>query len=179
MLSMADGWFDACAIFTWQIALFVSLGRSISAYGGAMALAGLVGAAFGLLIGRHVDAGHGRRAVLVAAAAGTAVALLRAASFGSPWLAVAANALGVVADSLMLPVFASATYNLAKGSPCTLRFFIVTQGGWDLGCAVACLSVAALSAAGVSLAAAILLALPALAAAALLTRRYYARGGAA
>ena len=97
---------------------FVSLGESFSAYGGAMALAALVGAACGLLLGRHIDAGHGRRAVVIAYAVATAVVLLRAASFGSPWLAVAANALGALVLSLMLPTAATATYNLAKASPC-------------------------------------------------------------
>ena len=84
----ADGWFDACFIFVWQIALFVSLGESIPAYGGAMALAGLVGAVCGLLLGRHIDAGHGRRAVIIASVMATILVLLRAASLGSPWLAV-------------------------------------------------------------------------------------------
>ena len=63
ILIAADGWFDAYFILVWQIALFVSLGESIAAYGGAMALAGLAGAVCGLLLGRHIDAGHGRRAV--------------------------------------------------------------------------------------------------------------------
>jgi hypothetical protein len=45
------------------MALFVSLHESIPAYGGAMALAGLVGAACGLVLGRYIDTGHGRRVV--------------------------------------------------------------------------------------------------------------------
>ena len=39
MLSLTDGWFDAWFLPVWQVALFLSLGESISAYGGAMALA--------------------------------------------------------------------------------------------------------------------------------------------
>ena len=77
-------WFDVGFIFVWQIALFISLGESIAAYGGAMALAGLAGAAGRLVLGRHVDAGFGRRAVFIAYAVGAAVVLLRATSIGSP-----------------------------------------------------------------------------------------------
>jgi MFS transporter, DHA1 family, inner membrane transport protein len=174
VLSAIDGWFDAWFILVWQIALFVSLRENFSAYGGAMALAALVGAVCGLLLGRHIDAGHGRRAVLIAYTVATVVVLARAASFGSPWLAVAANALGPFVLSLMLPTAATATYNLAKASPCPMRFHIVTEAGWDVGCFTACLVGAALAASGVALSIAILLALPALALATLLLRRYYA-----
>lgn len=178
ILSAADGWFDACFLFVWQIALFVSLGRSVSAYGGAMALAGLVGAACGLLLGRHIDAGHGRRAVVIAYTVMATVVLLRAASFGSPWLAVAANAFGALLGSLMLPA-GTAISNLAKASPCPLRFHIATEAGWDAGCFTACLVAVALFASGIPLSMAILLALPALAVAAWLLRRCYARDATA
>jgi MFS transporter, DHA1 family, inner membrane transport protein len=173
MLYATDGWFDACFFFVWQIALFVSLGQDFSAYGGAMALAGLVGAASALLLGRHIGAGHGRRAVAIAYSLAGAVVLLRAASLGSPWLAVAANALGAPLMSIMLPVLGAATYNLAKASPCPLRFGIAAEAGWDLGCICACLIGAGLAAAGVSLTIVMLVALPALAVAALLLRGYY------
>ena len=79
--------------FVWPIALFVSLHESIPAYGGAMALAGLVGAACGLVLGRYIDTGHGRRVVVIAYGVATLVVILRAASVGSPWLAVTANAI--------------------------------------------------------------------------------------
>ncbi len=175
VLAIADGWFGAFYMLVWQIALFVSLGRSLTAYGGAMALAALAGAVCGLLLGRHVDAGHGRRAVLIAVSVATSVVVLRAASFGLPWLAVSANALGALVGSLMLPAFASVSYNLAKAAPCPMRFHLVTEAGWDLGCSSACLLGAALSAAGVPLPVAILLALPALCVSTPLLRRYYAQ----
>jgi len=168
-----DGWFDACFIFVWQIALFVSLGESIPAYGGAMALAGVVAAVCSLLLGRHIDAGHGRRAVIIAFVPATVLVLLRAASLGSPWLAVIANALGALLWPLLIPTLGTATYNMAKSSPCPLRFQMATEGGWDVGCFTACLIAAALSASGVSSALGILLALPGLAAATLLLWRYY------
>ena len=175
MLLVIDGWFDACFFFVWQIALFVSLGENIPAYGGAMALAGLAGAVAGLVIGRRVDAGHGRRAVAIAYAAAAAVVSLRAASLGHPWLAVAANALGAAVMPLLIPALATPTYNMAKASPCSLRFQMATEGGWDVGCFAGCLVAAGLSATGFSLSVAILTALPVLAAGALLLRRYYGR----
>ena len=176
MLYATDGWFDACFIFIWQIALFVALGENVSAYGGAMALAALVGAAFGLLLGRHIDAGHGRRAVTIAYSLAAILVLLRAGSLEAPWLAVTANALGGLLWPLMLPTLVAATYNLAKASPCPLRFSIVAEAGWDLGCVGACLVAAALAAAGAPLSIAILMALPAVAIAAHLLRRYFANG---
>ncbi len=175
LLLATDGWFDASFIFIWQIALFVSLGEDIAAYGGAMALAGLAGAAGGLVLGRHVDLGHGRRAAAIAYAAAVGVTVLRAGSLGSPWLAVAANALGALVMPLIIPPLATATYNMAKASPCPFRFQMATEGGWDIGCFAACLTGAALVAGDASLAVPILLGLPATAAGALLLWRYYGR----
>ena len=44
---IADGWTTAGGVVVWQIALFISLGESYAAFGGAMALAGVVGAVGG------------------------------------------------------------------------------------------------------------------------------------
>ncbi len=178
ILYATDAWFDAWFVFVWQVALFLSLGESIAAYGGAMALAALVGAGGGLLLGRHVDLGHARRAVTIAYGAAAAVVAVRAASFGLPWLAVAANALGAFVLPLLLPVLGSATYTIAKASPCPLRFQIAAEAGWDLGCIAGCLTAAGLAATGVPLAPATLLALPALALAAALLRRHFASAAA-
>ncbi len=175
LILAVDGWFDACFFFVWQIALFLALGESIPAYGGAMALAGLAGAACALVLGRHVDAGHGRRVVAIAYSVATGLVVLRAASLGSPWLAVTANALGALLMPLLLPALATATYNLAKASPCPFRFQMATEAGWDIGCATACLLAAAISALGVSLSVSVLLALPAIATGAFLLRRQYPR----
>lgn len=161
VLIALDGWFDTAWIFAWQIALFLSLGRSVAAYGGAMALAGLVGGAFALLVGRNVDLGGGRRAVVIGYGAAAAVVILRAASLGVPWLAVAANAAGAFALPLMIPPLVTATHNRAKAGPCPFRFMIATEGAWDLGCFAACLTSAALLAGGAPLWAPVLLGLPA------------------
>jgi DHA1 family inner membrane transport protein len=178
ILTTADGWFDAWYIIVWQIALFVSLSESLSAYGGAMALAALVGAGCGLLVGRHIDAGGGRRAVVIAYSTAALFVLLRASSTGSPWLAVTANALGALLWPLLSPTLGTPLYNISKASPCPLRFTIVTEAGWDVGGCSACLLAAGLAAAGVPLSTSILLALPALLITALLLRSYFANGGA-
>ena len=175
----SEGWFDAFFLFTWQIALFISLRNDIAAYGGALALAAVAGAVFGLLLGRHVDAGGGRQVVSIASAALAAVVLLRASSGGSPWLAVAATALGAPAMSLMSPAIGGAVYNLAKASPCPLRFHMATEPSWDLGCIAGCLLAAGLAAAGAPLIPTILFALPGLAVGAWTLRAIYARQAAA
>jgi hypothetical protein len=128
---------------------------------------------FGLLLGRHIDRGHGRRAVIIAATAATLAVLFRAASLGSPELAVIANALGAILWPLLIPPLGTATYNLAKISPCPFRFHMATEGGWDVGCFGACLLAALLVHWGASLSTAVLLALPAAGAVTLILWGYY------
>jgi DHA1 family inner membrane transport protein len=172
-LFLLDGWLGAGLYFAWQVALFVSLGRSLLAFGGAMALAALVAAVLGLFFGRHIDRGHGRRAAVVAYGLAAGLIVVRALAIGSPWLAVAANAAGAFVIALVVPAMLTVAYNLAKGSPCPLRFHIAADGGWDIGCASALLITAGLVGMGVSLAAGVLLALPACAATTWLLWRYY------
>jgi MFS transporter, DHA1 family, inner membrane transport protein len=174
ILSASDGWFDACFIFVWQIALFFSLSQNYSAYGGAMALAGLVGAVFGMMLGRHIDVGHGVRAVYLCYSVLVGVVLLRSVSVDLPWLAVIANAPSALLGPLLLPA-STAFYNLAKASPCPMRFHMATEGGWDLGCIAASVLAAGLIAGGVSLPLVMLLALLPLGLVTLLLRRYYER----
>ena len=159
LLQASDGWFGAGFYYVWQIALFLTLGQHFAAYGGAMALAGLVGAGASLAVGRFVDLGHGRASVFVAYGACALVVALKAVSLHSPALAVAANALATLAALLLEPVMMTPVYNLAKASPCPLRFHMATEGGWDIGCGAACLAAAALTWAGAPLSASILLAL--------------------
>jgi len=56
-----------------------------------------------------------------------------------------------------------------------LRFHIVTEGAWDIGCGGACLMAAGFAQAGLPLSTGILLAVPAAGAAAALLCRYYDR----
>src|SRR5262249_24609921 len=133
VLFVADGWIAAGFVFVWQIALFVSLGESFVAYGGALALAALVGAISGLLLGRHIDAGHGRKAVWYAFGTVVGIIVLRAFAIDNVALAIVANALGALGVCLYVPTLMTAVYNQSKRSPCTLRFQVATEGGWDIG----------------------------------------------
>ncbi len=173
-LFLADGWIAAGYFFVWQIALFLSLGESYVAFGGALALAALVGAVAGLFLGRLIDAGHGQRAVSFAIGALVITTVLRAFAPGHALLAIVANALGALVVCLYIPTLMTAVYNQAKRSPCTLRFHVATEGSWDVGGAAGCLLAALLAAAGVLLSAAILLPLVGAAALFVLLRRYYA-----
>ena len=67
----------------------------------------------------------------------------------------------------------TAVYNQAKVSPCALRFHLATEGGWDAGGAVGCLSAAAMLQAGAPMSWAILISLVGVAGAAMLLGRYY------
>jgi len=84
LLFAADGWLVSGYGLVWQIALFSSLHDSILAYGGALALAALVGAVASLTLGRHIDAGHGGRAVWYAAGTVTLIAGLRRSPPATP-----------------------------------------------------------------------------------------------
>jgi MFS transporter, DHA1 family, inner membrane transport protein len=177
LMFAADGWIAAGFYFVWQIALFLALGESFTAYGGAMALAALAGAASGLLLGRFIDAGHGGRAVWLAAGSLVVVIALRAASGGDPVLAVVANAAGALVPALYTPTMMTAVYNRAKGSPCALRFHIAAEGGWDAGAASGCMAAATLLWAGAPISFGILMSLLGTAAIFTLLRRYYGEVG--
>jgi DHA1 family inner membrane transport protein len=172
-LFLADGWIAAGYFFVWQIALFLSLGQSYVAFGGALALAALVGAVSGLLLGRLIDAGHGQQAVSYAVGVLVFTTVLRAAAPGHALLAVIANALGALVVCLHIPTIMTAVYNQAKRSLCTLRFHFAAEGSWDVGAATGCLLAALLSALGVPISAALLLPLPGAAALFILLRNYY------
>jgi len=180
LLFAADGWLATGYWLVWSIALFLALGESFSAFGGAMALSAIVGAVGGLALGRLIDTGHGGRAASIAFAAITFTIALRAASYGNAPLAVAANACGALVGCLYVPALGTAIYNQAKRSSCALRFHIAAEGGWDLGGATASLISAALLWSGAPLGVCILLSLIGAFAAFALLRRYYAaaRAGA-
>jgi hypothetical protein len=172
-LMACDGVFAGGYHYVWQVALFLALGSSFTAYGGAMALAALVGTVFSLWIGKHIDAGKGRSAIVIAFVIAAGVLLLRGVSLGSPWLAVAANALGALVVAVWIPALMAPIYNLAKASPCPLRFSVATEGGWDIGCGVSCLVGAAIIWGGATYAAPILIGMAGVVmATALLWRRY-------
>jgi hypothetical protein len=177
LLFAADGWMIAGNWLVWSIALFIALGESFSAFGGAMALSAVVGAISGLVLGRLIDTGHGIRVATIALAVLVGTILLRAASYGNAPLAVIANACGALVGCIYVPALGTAIYNQAKRSPCALRFHIAAEGGWDLGGATASLVSAALLWFGAPLGVCILLSLIGAFAAFALLRRYYAGAG--
>ena len=179
MLFVADGWIAIGFYLAWQIALFLSLGESFTAFGGALALAAFVGAIGGLILGKNIDAGHGGRAVWLTFACLAAVTVLRAASTGMVALAITANALGALVVCLYVPTLMTAVYNQAKLSPCTLRFHVATEGGWDIGGASGCIVAALLSSAGAPLPVEILLSLAGMTLSLILLRRHYRAGNRA
>lgn len=168
-----DGWLCALWIILWQGVLFLVVDSSYAAYGGAMALAGVVGAVYGLFLGGSIDAGRGRRAVVIAFSVFAAIIVSRAASLPWPWIAVIANAASAMVMPLYAPVLGGATYNLARAAPCPLRFNLTLEAAWDIGCAAGLLSAAGLLTLGVAEGLVVLTALPALGLAALLLWRYY------
>ncbi len=176
LLFVADGWIASGFVFVWQIALFVSLGESVLAYGGALAFAALVGAVGSMTLGRHIDAGYGNRAVWYAFGTLTIIVVLRAMATGDPTLAVLANALGAFGVCLYIPTLMTPVYTLAKRSPCTLRFHVATEGGWDVGGAMGLLAAALATGIGMPLSVGILQSLAGVAAISILLRRYYANG---
>jgi MFS family permease len=168
------GWFTGAFILVWWFALFIALDKSYASFGGAMTLAAIAGAAGGLLLGKGIDAGHGARAVVFVFAGMAAAIVLRGTSLDTPAVAVAANVFGVFAMCFYVPTLMTAVYNLAKASPCPLRFHMMTEAGWDIGCFSVCVIAAGLASAGVSLGVVVLFALPAVAAMGFMLRRHYA-----
>jgi MFS transporter, DHA1 family, inner membrane transport protein len=148
VILFADGLRSGSFHFTWLIALFLTLGSSFAAYGGAMALTGLAGALGALVLGRAIDLGSGLVAVRIGFAALTVAAVARVIGWPVPALAIGANVAVALAWPLYATAFNSRVYTLARQSPCTLRFHIVAEGGWDMGTALSCLIAAALLQAG-------------------------------
>jgi hypothetical protein len=179
LMFATDGWITSSSGYVWQVALFLTLGESFTAFGGAVALAGLVGAISGLVLGNIIDTGRGTRAVWLTYGSLGALILLRAVSVDVVALAVFANALGALISCLYVPTLMTAVYNQAKRSPCPLRFHVATEGGWDIGGASGCVTAATLSVLGAPLSTIILLALAGVALGHFLLQRYYAAIGIA
>jgi MFS transporter, DHA1 family, inner membrane transport protein len=159
LLFATDGFVTCISAFTWDIISFVSFGERYDVFGGVLALASLAGGLAGLPFGRFIDAGHGTHAVWINAVVFAVLLLLKAACVGSaPAIALAtvvANLLG----GLYLPVLMTAIYNDGKVAPCTLRFHVMAEAGWDVGGTIACVCAATAWAAGIRPAAILLFAL--------------------
>ena len=138
LIMFTDGLRSAGIHFVWVIALFLALGSSYVSFGGALALAGLTGAIMGLFVGKWIDIGKGTRALRIGYGFMGLSAIAKAFGFHLPWSAVAANAMTTAAWPSYATALGSQVYNLARKSPCALRFHVVAEGGWDLGMAVGC-----------------------------------------
>lgn len=171
---IGDGLSTGGYVIAWQIALFVSLGQDYMAYGGALAVAALVGAVGGLVLGRMIDAGNGSRALTVSIGLTVVVVLMRASVQEYPALAITANALGALVTCLYMPTMMTAVYNRAKRSPCVMRFHIAAEGGWDIGMALGLCLGALIVWLGYSLSYVILTALIGVAIVFVALRQYYA-----
>jgi hypothetical protein len=174
MLFVGDGWASAGYFVVWQIVLFLALGRDVMAYGGAVAVAALVGAVGGLFLGKLIDAGRGTRAVWLSTMPAIVVVVLRAGVQQHPVLAVTANALGALVSCLYVPTLMTAVYNQAKRSPCVMRFHIAAEGGWDIGVSSGLGIAALLVWQGSAAAPTVLVSLVGIAITFVLLRRYYA-----
>lgn len=174
LLFIADGWIMAGYVFVWQIVLFTSLNEDFLAYGGALALAAIIGGIGSLTLGRHIDAGHGSRAVVYAFGTFALIIVLRAVATGNATVAVLANALGALGACLYVPTLMTAVYTQAKRAPCPLRFHVATEGGWDIGGASGLFCAALAIHLGLPIWTGILLSLLGVAAMVVLLQRYYA-----
>ncbi len=135
----ADGIRSGCFHFTWLIALFITLKSNYASYGGALARAGVVGAVMGLFVGKSIDLGNGKRALLIGVSVLAVAVLCRAFGYDAIWSAIVANAIAAVVWPVYETAFTSRMYNLSRQSPCPLRYHITAEGGWDNGTATGCL----------------------------------------
>ncbi len=138
MILFTDGIRSASTHFVWLIVLFLTLGSSYVAFGGALALAGLTGAFMGLFVGKWIDLGKGVHAARIGYGAMILSSLVKCFGFHIPWSAVTANALYSAAWPSYATALNSQVYNLARRSPCALRFHVVAEGGWDMGMTFGC-----------------------------------------
>lgn len=145
LLFVGDGFIGGIYLFVWQVALFLTLKQDYVVFGGALAIAAVVGAAAGMMLGRHIDAGNGRRAVLIAYGTLSFIIVMRAVATSHPALAIATNALSAIGNCLYVPTLMAVVYTLAKAAPCTLRFHVATEAGWDVGGATSLLAAALLT----------------------------------
>ncbi|HEY2048235.1 MAG TPA: MFS transporter [Caulobacteraceae bacterium] len=171
-----DGWIGAGSYTLWQIALFISLGESYTAFGGTLALAALVGAVSGMALGRWIDRGHGRRAVWLALGGAGLVFAFRSVAFGHTTLAILGSAAGAVSAALYIPTLMTAVYNQAKLSPCPLRFHMAAEGGYDIGCGAGYVAAAGMLWAGAPMSLVLLAPLIGVALMAVMLARYYSAG---
>lgn len=178
LLFVGDGFMGGIYFFVWRVALFLVLGEDFMSFGGALAIAAVAGAGAGLLLGKHIDQGNGRNAAYIACGVVAGIILFRAAASFTPALAVFANALSAMGGCLYIPTLMSVVYTLGKAAPCTLRFQVAAEAGWDVGGSASLLAAALLTWVGTPLWAVLLLGLLGIAWQFVLLRFHYAQRAA-
>jgi MFS family permease len=141
----ADGWMASGLAMAWPMVLFLALGSHYEAFGAANAVAGLVGAATGIVCGRAVDRGDRERYLVLVCAALALGFVLRVGAGWSPIAATIANATGAAVMGLYVPVLMSVIYDRAKQSGEAYKFHFSAEAGWDVGAASGCLAAALLA----------------------------------
>jgi DHA1 family inner membrane transport protein len=174
MIYFADGWMQVGLSTAWSIVMFQALGGRYDSFGGTLSLAGLAGAAGGMVLGRFIDKGHARRALWLNAVILAICILLRSATFGHVGAVIAVAVGTTLFSGLYVPSWLTAVYNEAKISPCVLRYQFAAESGWDMGGVLAGGIAAAMCYWGLPVDAVILLALPMVPVQALLLERSYA-----
>jgi len=142
--AFSDGVVASAVNFGWRVVLFQALGESFENYGGALAIAGVVGAVMGLGIGKLIDLGHHKRSLQIGIGAMVIAVLAEAFGFHSVWSAVGANMISAVAGPIYMSAMMAQFYNVGKASGCTLRFNIYGENGFDLGAGLGALFTALL-----------------------------------
>jgi MFS transporter, DHA1 family, inner membrane transport protein len=137
-----DGVGTAGNNLSWIIALFITLGQNFQTYGLALSGAGILGAVMGLGVGRLVDLGHHRWSLAVGMFGIVVFVLAAALGYHEPFAAIVALALSAIAGPLYASAFNARVYNVAQKSGDALRFHVVGEGGWDVGCALGCCAAA-------------------------------------
>jgi MFS family permease len=160
MIYFADGWMQVSLTTAWSIVMFQALGGRYDSFGGTLSLAGLAGAAGGIMLGRLIDKGHARRALWLNAFILAACLVLRSATFGHVGAVIAVAVGTTLFSGLYVPSWLTAVYNEARISPCMLRFQFAAESGWDMGGVLAGGIAAAMCYWGLPIEAVILLALP-------------------
>jgi len=138
-LNFGDGLVAAAMNFGWKLVLFQALGASFEAFGGALAIAGLVGAAMGMVFGRLIDMGHRKRAIEVGIGFVVIAVIAEGVGYGAPWSALMATMLAAISVPVYMSAIMSPYYNIGKASDCTLRFVSVGENGFDSGAGLGCL----------------------------------------
>ncbi len=175
LLFITDGWISGGSILAWTIIMFESLDKRFDAFGGTMAAAALTGAIAGWILGRFIDLGHARHAVLISGAAGVANLVIKTLS-GTDAITVVSVTIGTtIIGGVYAPALFTAFYNEAKSGPCFLRYQIAAEAGWDIGAMAVSLGAAALFLLGAPLQVAIALGVPVMILQALLLRTSYAK----